>query len=119
MTIKEPRGSEDLLGQFRELGQQLERAIRKAWESGEGQEIRDQVGKGIKELSDQLGKVAEDARKSHVVKDLEKQVKSTVQAARSDETVENLRKEINQALQSLNEQLNKLIKSVPGGKPQK
>ncbi len=119
MTAREPRGTEDLLGQFRELGQQLEKAIRRAWESDEGQEVREQIGKGIKELNERLGKVAEEARKSQTVQDIQKQVKSAVEVARTDETVENLHKEISQALQSLNDQLNKLIKSVPGGRPQK
>ena len=119
MTAKEPKGTEDLLGQFRELGQQLEKAIRRAWESDEGQEVREQINKGIKELNARLGKVAEEARKSQAVQDLQKQAKGAVEAARRDETVQNLSKEIGQALQSLNDQLNKLIKSVPGGKPQK
>jgi ElaB/YqjD/DUF883 family membrane-anchored ribosome-binding protein len=112
----ENRGTEDLLGQFKELGQQLERSIRKAWESNEGQEARDQIGKGLKELETQLGKVVEDVRKNQTVQDIEKQAKSTIESAGSEETTAKIRQEIGDALKSLNEQLNKLIKAVPGPK---
>jgi DNA anti-recombination protein RmuC len=115
MTEK-PKGTEDLLGQFKALGQQLEQSIRKAWESNEGQELRDEIGKGLKELETQLGKVVDDVRKNQTVQGIEKQARSTVETARSEETAAKINKEIGEALKSLNEQLNKLIKAVPGPK---
>jgi BMFP domain-containing protein YqiC len=113
MTEK-PKGTEDLLGQFKELGLQLEKSIRKAWESNEGQEAREEIGKGLKELEKQLSKVVDDARKNQTVQDIEKQVKSGVQSVTSEETTSKISQEIKEALKSLNDQLNKLIKAVPG-----
>jgi F0F1-type ATP synthase membrane subunit b/b' len=113
MTEK-PKGTEDLLGQFRELGLQLEKSIRKAWESNQGQEVREEIGKGLKELETQLGKVVDDARKNQTVQGIEKQVKSGVQTVTSEETTSKISQEIKEALKALNDQLNKLIRAVPG-----
>ncbi len=116
MSSKDSKGTDDLVQQFRELGQQLEKAIRKAWESDQGQEFRDQVGKGLKELNTQLGKVADDARKSDVGQNVAKKVKGTVDSVKGDQTAQTALKDLGEALRSLNDELNKLIRSVPGGK---
>jgi len=113
MTEK-PKGTEDLLGQFKALGLQLEKSIRKAWESNEGQEVRDEIGKGLKELEKQLGHVVDEARQNQTVQDISRQVKSGVKTVTSDDTANKIDQEIKEALKSLNEQLNKLIKTVPG-----
>lgn len=112
MSEEQP-GQKDILGQFRELGKNLEDLIRQAWESDQVKDIRDQFSRGLGELNEQLDQAADKARESQVAKGLGQQVKATLDKAGADKVADSLRRGITQALETLNEQLNHLIESLP------
>jgi len=116
---EQPRGTQDLLEQFRELGAELERSIRRAWESDEGQEVREQIGNGLRELNHQLGRLVEDVQSSETYRDAQKRVKDAIESPQVEETARSVERELSEALSTLNELLNKLIQSVPGPKSRK
>jgi len=111
---EKPRGTQDLLEQFRELGAELERSIRRAWESNEGQEVREQIGNGLRELNHQLSRLAEDVQSSETYREMQKRVKDAIESPQVEEATQSIERELGEALSTLNDLLNKLIKSVPG-----
>lgn len=114
MTEK-PNKSQEILEQLRELGQNLEQVIRRAWESDQGREIREQFSKGLAELNEQVEQAIESARASETTKNLQAQVKDSWDSVGGQEISENLREGIGDALVALNEQINRLAETIPSG----
>jgi hypothetical protein len=105
--------SGEIMDQLRELGNNLERAIRQAWESETGRELREQFNTGFKELSAQIEGAVENARSSESIQNLGDQARDAWQSAVGDESAAKLREGISEALESLNERINDLVETIP------
>lgn len=105
--------SSEIMDQLRELGNNLERVIRQAWESETGRELREQFNTGLKELSAQIDGAVESARHSESLHNLGDQARDAWQSAVGDESATKLRAGISEALESLNERINDLAETIP------
>ena len=113
MMEQDPRERGDIIDQLRELGRNLEEIIRKAWESDQGHEIREQFRTGLRELNAQVDRTVESIKEDEAARDLGTRVKDNLESAVGDEFADNLRQGVSQALKTLNEQINRLVESIP------
>ena len=109
MDEKEPRAGNEILDQLRELGGNLEHVIRKVWESQQGREIREQFQSGLRELNAQIACTLASFRD-----DEEAQGAGAGEAELlGEETAESLRQGIRDALKALNDQVSRLVETIP------
>ena len=85
----------------------------------EGQEIREQISNGLRELHHQLSRLTEDVQSSETYRDVQKRVKKAIESPQVEEAARSIEHELDEALSALNNLLNKLIQSVPGPKSRK
>jgi ElaB/YqjD/DUF883 family membrane-anchored ribosome-binding protein len=105
--------SGEIMDQLRELGNNLERVIRQAWESETGRELREQFSAGLKEVTTQVEGAVESARNSESVQNLGDQARDAWRSTVGDESAVKLREGIGEALESLNERINDLVETIP------
>lgn len=115
MPEHDPKQRGDIIDQLRELGKSLEQIIRRAWESDEGYEIREQFRTGLSELNAQVDRTVESIKESEAARNLGSQVKQGLGSTVGDEFADNLRQGVSQALKTLNEQINRLVETIPDG----
>ena len=110
MDEKEPRAGNEILDQLRELGSNLERVIHKVWESQQGREIREQFQSGLRELNQQIAYTLASFRD-----DEDAQGAGAIEAEflGGEETAEGLRQGIRDALKALNDQVSRLVETIP------
>ncbi len=104
--------TEDVIEELKQLGRQIGRALKEAWESPERQELEQEVKEGLRELGEQVDEVLETAKERLASEEIVEQAQEAVESIEKTETVQEIRKALVTGLRALNQELNQVL----GGK---
>ena len=111
MTEEKKPGGE-VLGELRELGQQLSSAFMSLWESEDSRKLRTEIEQGFLEIGQQVETAVKSARDSDAAKQFSEQVKETVDRARESEIASKFEDGLVTGLRELNQQLSAAVSSL-------
>lgn len=100
---------ESLAEEFQALGKNLLEALRAAWEKPESKRVQEQVMTGLNELGSTLKREADHFAASSTGQQIKNGVEQVGEHLRSTEAQEKIRQELLAALQSANNELQKVI----------
>lgn len=99
----------DIKNEFRNLGNNLKRAINAAWESEERKRLQQEIQDGLSELGSQLNDLGVQVQESDVTRKVKRDVEELSERVRSGEAQENVRADVVSALQRVNSELEDVI----------
>ena len=105
-------GKDDLVGELREMGQQLEAAFRAAIESERAKQLQRDLANGVRELSEQVKTAVKTIQSDPRVQQAEERGKQVVSQARQSKVAQDLQETIVSGITQLNEQLRKLVERI-------
>src|SRR5262245_52923319 len=112
MTEKSPNnqpgqrpGKDDLVGELREMGQQLEAAFRAAIESDRAKQLQRDLASGVHELSEQVKTAVKSIQSDPRVQQAEERGKQVVSQASQSKVAQDLQETIVSGIAQLNQQL--------------
>lgn len=100
-----PQNSGDLGTELRELGQQLEQAIRGALASDRARQLQNDVASGLKEISAQVQHAVKAIQEDPRVQELADKGQQTVAKARESKAAQDLQEALARGIAQLNDQL--------------
>ncbi len=106
---EEKREPFDLGQELRELGRQLQEALRVAREHPHTKEFEQQVSKAVKDLGVELDRALKSAQTNDQVHKVGEQVKQTAQAIQASGAKEDIERGLAAGLRALNEQIARAI----------
>jgi hypothetical protein len=100
--------------QFQALGESLAQAMRAAWENEETQRRVHEMRTGLEAMARDVGKAVEDTANSPKGQKIRQEAEHTAESLRTatEQTVQEVRPQLIGALQTLNEELQKLINRI-------
>jgi len=101
----------DILDEFRTLGENLASTLRSIWDSPERKRLQNDVEEGLAELNNTLNKEVESFRESDTGKRLQSDFDDIKQRVSSGEASERAREELRKALEFINTELSKFSES--------
>ena len=114
----------DLSAELREMGQQLEAALRAALESERAKQIQRDLAGGVRELSHQLQAAVRSLQTNPRVHEAEERGRQAISQARQSKVIQDVQETVVAGVAQLNDQLRKLVErleaertSQPGGSP--
>jgi hypothetical protein len=108
MTDNQP-GEENLRKEFENLGKNLADAMRAAWDAPESKRLRDEVVNGLSGLGTTLRRESENLAGSPAAQQVKSEVGQIGERLRSTEAQTKVRRELLSALQTVNNELQKVI----------
>ena len=105
-------GKDDLVGELREMGQQLEAAFRAAIESDRAKQLQRDLASGVHELSEQVKTAVKSLQSDPRVQQAEERGKQVVSQARQSKVAQDLQETIVSGIAQLNQQLRKLVERI-------
>jgi len=106
----------EVVEELQTLGEQLVTAVKALWESEDARHLRQEIGDGFAELSQQVDDAVKKAKDSEAAKEFETKVKDTVDKAREADITGQVQEGLVTGLQQLNAELSKWIGSL--GRPE-
>ncbi len=106
---EEPKASTSLEQEFENLGKNIRNAVQGAWGSDERKKLSEEIQRGLNEVGNALGKVADDLQQNETVQQVSSEVDELAEQIRSGEVASKLRQETVNVLQSLNQELESWI----------
>lgn len=104
-----PQSEQNLTDEFRHLGENLVEILRAAWESPERKRIQDELESGLTELGTTLRREADHFASSPGGQQLKADIRDLNDRVRSGEVQSKAHDELLKAMQTVNEELNKVI----------
>ena len=111
---EEKKGNE-IVEEFRRLGENLKGTIEAAWESDQRKNLSKEIQEGLRQLSDSIEKAATDIAEKPRVQKLREDVDDIAERVRSGEVGEKARSGLRSALDKINTELEKTTASLHGG----
>jgi hypothetical protein len=109
---KQNNPKDDLVADFRALGDNLMEVLRKAWERPEREKLQQDIEAGISELGATLSKAATEIEESEIGKRVKEGVGDFQSKVDSGEVEKIVRSELQSALSVINSELEKLAKKI-------
>ena len=110
--MTEERDSRPSLEQeFEKLGQNIREALQGAWGSDERKRLSEEIQRGLNEVGEALGKVADDLQQNETVQQVSADVDEFAERIHTGEFAQKIRAETSGALKSLNQDLEKWIQN--------
>jgi predicted component of type VI protein secretion system len=106
--------SDDLAGEFRDLGNNLKNIFQKAWESAERRKLQQEIETGIDELGKSLNQAFNEIKDSPAGQQFKEDARDLHERVRSGEVETKVRSELLSILHQVNAELNKVVKPKPG-----
>jgi hypothetical protein len=106
------KDSADLLNELREMGQQLESALRTAIESDRAKQLQKDIAGGVRELAAQVQSAVKSLQSDPRVQQAEERGRQAVEQARESKVVQDIQETIVSGLSSLNAQLRKVVERI-------
>ena len=106
------KDSSDLLVELREMGQQLEAALRAAIESDRAKQLQKDITGGVRELAGQLGSAVKTIQTNPRFQQAEERGKQAFEQARESKVVQDIQETIVAGLAQLNTQLRKVVERL-------
>ena len=105
--------------QFKALGESLATAFRTAWEKEETREHVRGMKEGLEAMVDQVGRAIEEASASVEGQTVRGELERAAESARAagEKTLQDARPHLISALDTVNAELQKLIRRMEGGEP--
>jgi hypothetical protein len=103
--------------ELRALGENLVAALREAWGSPERQKLQDEIETGLVDLGSSLKQAVTDFETSPTGQKMKADVEDLGERVRSGEVEGKIRSELLQALQTVNNELEKIAARMEGKKP--
>lgn len=116
MTENQP-GDENLRKEFEALGKNLVEALRSAWSAPESRRLRDEITNGLGDLGGMLKREAEELASSPAANKVRSSVEEVGEKLRTQEVQTKVRGELIGALQTVNNELQKVIDRWGGTAP--
>lgn len=107
---QQPQG--DLGSELRELGQQLEQAVRSALESDRAKQVQSDIASGMKEIGAQIQHAMKALQDNPKVQELVQKGEQAVGQAQQSKAVQDLQETLARGLAMLNEQLSGFVSRV-------
>lgn len=106
IRMTEERDSKPSLEQeFEKLGQNIREALQGAWGSDERKRLSEEIQRGLNEVGEALGKVANDLQQNETVQHVSTEVDEFAERIQTGEFAKKIRAETSEALESLNREL--------------
>lgn len=99
----------DIGAELRELGQQIEQAVRTALESDRAKQVQNDISAGFKEIGAQLNKAIESIKDDPRVQQLAEKGEEAVSKARSSQAANDFQEALARGIAQLNEQLSAFV----------
>ena len=106
------KDSADLMAELREMGQQLEAALRAAIESDRAKQLQKDIAGGVRELTAQVQSAVKSLQTDPRVQKAEERGRQAVEQARENKVVQDIQETIVTGLSSLNMQLRKVVERI-------
>jgi hypothetical protein len=106
------KDSADLMVELREMGQQLEAALRAAVESDRAKQLQKDIAGGVRELAGQLQSAVKSLQTNPRVQQAEERGRLAVEQARDSKVVQDIQETIVTGLSALNAQLRKVVERI-------
>jgi len=105
--------------QFKALGESLATAFRTAWDKEETREHMRGMKEGLEAMVDQVGRAIEEASASVEGQKVREELERAAESARAagEKTLQDARPHLIAALDTVNAELQKLIRRMEGGEP--
>lgn len=110
----------DLGSELRELGQQLEQAVRSALESDRAKQVQSDIASGMKEIGAQLQHAVKALQENPKVQELVQKGEQAVGQAQQSKAAQDLQDTLSRGIAMLNEQLAGFVSRIrqePGAPP--
>lgn len=91
--------------EFEILGKNIHAALQGAWGSEERKRLSEEIQKGLNEVGNALGKVAQDLQQNETVQQVSSEIDEFADRVRTGELASKLKTETIEVLQSLNQEL--------------
>ncbi len=100
--------------QFQALGESLAQAMRAAWENEETQRRLQEMRTGLESMARDVGKAVEDTANTPQGQKIRQEAHHTADSLRSatEQTIQEVRPQLISALQTLNDELQKLVSRI-------
>jgi hypothetical protein len=112
MSTEKPEG--DLMNEFRQLGHNLAAAARGAWESEEGQKLRNEIKVGLAALEAGLRQAGAEVTSGETGQRIKSEVDDFSARVRSGQVESQLRNDLLAALRKVNSELEKATRPAAG-----
>jgi Zn-dependent M32 family carboxypeptidase len=112
----EDKKSNEIVQEFRRLGDNLRETIEAAWESDQRKKLSTDIKEGLRQLSDSIEKAATDIGEKPQVQKLRDDVDDLAARVRSGEVGDKARTGLKSALDKINTELEKTSSSLRGVK---
>lgn len=107
---QQPAG--DLASELRELGQQLEAAVRSAIQSDKAKQVQQDVSSGVKEIGSQLQAAFKAIQENPRVQELVERGEQAVNQAQQSKVAQDFQESLSRGLAQLNQQLAAFVARV-------
>ncbi|NIS83218.1 MAG: hypothetical protein GTO14_24130 [Anaerolineales bacterium] len=111
---EEQKPENELVEEFKRLGENLKNAIEAAWESEERKEISQEVQEGLTKVSQAVEGAVKEVVEGETVQRLRGEVDEFTERVRSGEVRDKVRAELRAALEKINAELEKAAASWTG-----
>jgi uncharacterized phage infection (PIP) family protein YhgE len=122
MSTPEPENKNqsqaDIGAELRELGQQIEQAVRTALESDRAKQVQNDISAGFKEIGAQLNKAIESIKDDPRVQQLAEKGEEAVSKARTSQAAHDFQEALARGIAQLNEQLSAFVNRVRSDAPE-
>ncbi len=106
------KNATDLKAELREMGQQIETALRTFIESERAKQLQDDLARGVREVSSQVRTAVQNLQSDPRVAQAEERGRQAIHQARESKVVQDLQDTLVVGLSELNSQLSKLVQRL-------
>ncbi|MCS7221407.1 MAG: hypothetical protein RML36_10360 [Anaerolineae bacterium] len=110
---KPSASTQEVVEELKQLGRQLGRALKAAWESPERQKLEQEVREGLRTLGEQVDEALQAAKERLEAEGIPEQAQKIVASVEKTPVVQEVRGALLTGLRALNQELSHLLKKEP------
>lgn len=107
---KPSASTQEVVEELKQLGQQIGRALKAAWESPERQELEQEVREGLRTLGEQVDEALRAAREHLEAEGIPEQAQKVLASVEKTPVVQEVREALLTGLRALNQELSRLLR---------
>lgn len=110
MEPKSSASTQEVIEELKQLGQQIGRALKAAWESPERQELEQEVREGLRTLGEQVDEALRAAKERLEAEGIPEQAQKVITSVEKTPVVQEVRAALLTGLRALNQELSRLLR---------
>ncbi len=110
---KPSASTQEVIEELKQLGQQIGRALKAAWESPERQELEQEVRQGLRTLGEQVDEALRAAKERLEAEGIPEQAQKVVASVERTPVAQEIREALLIGLRALNQELSCVLKKGP------